>query len=468
MQRRDFTKAAGLVGMLAGAGFAGPRIQRARKAKPTPAPTLAPTPAPTLSPTPAPTVAPTPAPTPAPSPSGLGYPFGARYVGYGFGVKVSNHTNSELDASIKAHYDAWKAARIVPTPGVAGGLADKFDNNYLTVSEGMGYAMLITVVMAGHDSTARATFDGLLTTVRARPARGMAQYYGATALNLMDWRLDLDGTSSDEMDLGANAMDGDLDIALALLMADRQWGSAGTWNYRQEALKTIAAIKTVNMRPDGQTHSSPQIHVARTSDFMIGHFRAFATATGDTFWSTTAIDRSYALIDRMQTVYSPNVGLMPDFIINCDTNPVPSPGGYGDFTDTEGWLYANAIRNPWRWGTDYVLSGDYRWKGVLQKMMNFMVTDCANDPAKMATGYRLDGSLNDPTGQNRLYRPYLNGWGPYASIAPGMLGGMIDSNYQGWVNASWDWTDANRKTSYYDSEIQIICKLVASGNWWKP
>ena len=56
----------------------------------------------------------------------------------------------------------------------------------------------------------------------------------------------------------------------------------------------------------------------------------------------------------------------------------------------------------------------------------------------------------------------------YASIAPGMLGGMIDPNYQGWVNASWDWTDANRKTSYYDSEIQIICKLVASGNWWKP
>ena len=52
----------------------------------------------------------------------------------------------------------------------------------------------------------------------------MAQYYGATALNLMDWRLDLDGTSSDSMDLGANAMDGDLDIALALLMADRQWG----------------------------------------------------------------------------------------------------------------------------------------------------------------------------------------------------------------------------------------------------
>ena len=181
---------------------------------------------------------------------------------------------------------------------------------------------------------------------------------------------------------------------------------------------------------------------------MIGHFRAFAAATGDTFWSTTAIDKSYALIDRMQTVYSPGVGLMPDFIINCDTNPIPSPGGYGDFTDTEGWLYANAIRNPWRWGTDYVFSGDWRWKSVLQKTMNFLVADTGNDPAKMATGYRLDGSLNDPTGQNRLFRPYLSYWGPYASIAPAMLGGMVDASYEGWVNASWDWTDGNRKTSY--------------------
>src|SRR5512133_264138 len=464
MDRRNFTRAAGLVGVLAGAGFAGQGSFK--RPKSTSAPTAAPTPAPTLSPTPAPTVAPTPAPTSAPL--GVAYPFGARYDPYNYGIRVSNHTNAELDGQVTTHYDAWKAARIVATPGIAGGLADKFNDSYLTVSEGMGYAMLIVVVMAGYDPNARATFDGLLTTVRARPAKGMAQYYGATALNLMDWRLDTDGTSSDANDLGANAMDGDLDIAMALLMADRQWGSGGKWNYRQEALNTIAALKTVNMRPDGQTHSSPQIHVARTSDFMIGHFRAFATATGDTFWSTTAIDKAYSLIDRMQTVYSANVGLMPDFIINCDTTPIPSPGGYGDFTDTEGWMYSNAIRNPWRWGSDYIFSGDARWKSVLQKMTSFLVADTGNDPAKMATGYRLDGSLNDPTGQNRLFRPYLNYWGPYASIAPGMLGGMIDPAFQGWVNSSWDWTNDNRKTSYYDSEIQIICKLVASGNWWKP
>jgi hypothetical protein len=49
-----------------------------------------------------------------------------------------------------------------------------------------------------------------------------------------------------------------------------------------------------------------------------------------------------------------------------------------------------------------------------------------------------------------------------------MLGGMVDASYQSWVNASWDWTDRNRKTSYYDSEIQLLCKMVASGNWWKP
>jgi hypothetical protein len=189
---------------------------------------------------------------------------------------------------------------------------------------------------------------------------------------------------------------------------------------------------------------------------MIGHFRAFAKATNDTFWSTTVIDRCYALIERVQSTYSPTAGLLPDFIINCDTTPIPSPGGYGDFTSTEGFFFANACRNPWRWGTDYVLSGDSRWKDVTNKMVNFIKQDSGGSAARIGAGYRLDGSA-----MGRAYAPK-------GIIGPMICGAMVDASHQAFANDLWSWTLANFSTDYYDSELMFLPMLVASGNWWNP
>ena len=383
-----------------------------------------------------------------------GYPFGSRLVPYAAGILPTSASAATMDAAIKRCYDAWKARGIVDVPTVAGGKALLFSGNYITVSEAMGYAMLITVVMDGYDADAKAIFDGLLKTVRARPAYGIPTH----GQYLMDWRLTANGSSSDAAGGGWNAMDGDLDIAMALLMADRQWGSAATWNYKQEAINTINAIKAWNMKPDGTTKGLATADVSRTSDYMIGHFRAFARATGDTYWSTTVIDRCYALIDRMQTVYSPGAGLMPDFIVQTNTaTPVPSPGGMGDFVDTEMYYYANAQRNPWRWGTDYVLSGDVRWKNVCNKLMNFFKTETGGDPARTATGYHLDGVA--------MYRPYPD-WTPKGMIGPQLCGAMVDSAHQAYLNSLWTFNANNFSTAYYDGELQLIPMLVASGNWW--
>lgn len=391
-------------------------------------------------------------------PRDISYPFGARLDRYVAGITPSSTSAAQMDSAIKGFYDAWKARAIVDVPTVPGGKVVRFGSNpsYLAVSEGVGYGMLITVLMAGHDSQARATFDGLLTTVRARPAKGMAQHFGDRALFLMDWRLNMDGRSSDANDLGANAMDGDLDIAMALLMAHRQWGSSGGWNYRQEALNIIGALKAIDMKEDGATKGLPNPNNNRTSDYMIGHFRAFKKATGDGFWDL-AVDRAYELINRMQTVYSPNCGLMPDFIINTHTStPEPSKGYIGDGTPTEGYFYANAQRNPWRFGSDYVLSGDARWKEVCNKLLNFIKADCGGNPTRMALGYHLDG--------NAMERSYA----PTAMIGPMICGAMVDASHQDFLNTLYNWTSANFTTSYYDSELQLLPMIVASGNWWTP
>ena len=383
------------------------------------------------------------------------YPFGARLAPYAAGIRPTQ-SSATMDSLLKKHYDAWKAHAVVSAGSiVAGGYAVKFSNTtYLTVSEGMGYGMLLAVLFAGHDPQARALFDGLLAVVRARPAYAVTPH-DPNGKYLMDWRLHANGTSAGE---GWNAMDGDEDIAMALLMADRQWGSAGTWNYLQEARNTIAALKSWNMKPDGTTKGLKTPDVSRTSDYMIGHFRAFKLATGDAFWDT-AITRAYDLANRMQTVYSPGVGLLPDFIVATNTaTPYPSPGFMGDFNEHENKYWWNACRNPWRYASDYLLSGDTRWKTVTARMVDFFRAEVARaggDVTAIGTGYTLAG-LQVTGGDSPAYH------GPICA------GACIDASYQSFLDSLWNWNAANLITGYYDGEIQLLSLVVASGNWWTP
>lgn len=412
--------------------------------------------APTLTqPTPSSYQAPAPAPAPAPVKAEIAYPFGSRLDAYKAGI-LPRASKEDMDAAVKACYDRWKDENIVDVPTVGGGKAVKFGNNnhYLCVSEGMGMGMLIVVLMAGHDPEARSLFDALLTTVRARPAYSISD--AKARPYLMDWRLVKNGSSTDAAGGGWNAMDGDQDIAMALLMAHRQWGSDGKWNYQQEGVDTINAMAIWNMKQDGTTKGLASSHVSRTSDYMIGHFRAYKKATGDALWDR-AIERAYALIDRMQKLYAPSTGLMPDFIIRTDTDaPHPSTGGYGDFVDTEGYYFANAQRNPWRYGTDFVCSGDERWREVCNKLMNFIKQDTGGEPSRISAGYHLNGHA-----MNRNYSPE-------GMIGPMLCGAMVDPAHQEFLDSLWAWNSKNFTTDYYDSELQLIPMIVASGNWWNP
>jgi hypothetical protein len=381
----------------------------------------------------------------------VAYPFGARVDKYVAGIRPTQDA-SAMDALLAAQYDAWKAARIVAADSiVAGGFAVQFSNpEYLTVSEGMGYGMLLAVLFAGHDPQAQGLFDGLLAVVRARPSYGVTPF-DPNGRYLMDWRLNADGSSAGE---GWNAMDGDLDIALALLMAHRQWGSGGSWNYLQEGLATVAALKSWNMKPNGTTKGLRGANVNRTSDYMTGHFRAFKAATGDDLWDK-AVDRAFALADKMQKEYSPGVGLMPDFVMDTDGEAAPSSGYLGDGNDKEGLFWWNACRNPWRFASDYVLSGDARFAEVTSRMIDFFQNASGGDPDHIGTGYALDGSE-------------LAGGTSPAYLGPICAGACVDARFQPFLDALWNWNASHLTSGYYDGEIQLLSLAVASGNWWTP
>jgi endoglucanase len=156
-----------------------------------------------------------------------------QHTAYTAGAIKPQHPQPDLDATVLASYRAWKQAylksgcgegRYYVDPGtdVSGGKLARS----ISISEGHGYGMVITAFMAGADPDARRIFDGLYAFFRDHPSAGSP--------DLMAWK-QVEGCANIDLRNTGSATDGDMDIAYALLLADRQWGSDGAINYKQAA-----------------------------------------------------------------------------------------------------------------------------------------------------------------------------------------------------------------------------------------
>lgn len=419
---------------------------------------------------------------PLAAPATANYPFGSRRDSYAAGIRLGI-ANSTADQQIHQWYSDWAAARLRTTPkGIVDVASGTCQGGY-AVSEGTGFAMLITVVMAGDpagDLDAKGKFDGLYAAAANNPATSIPSTYtftdnGQQLLardHLMAWCLDSTGTANGD---NYAAMDGDLDIALALLMADRQWGSDPTdgspYNYRQRAIRKIKAIRSVFIDDAGNINSSMRRGETRTSDFMIGHFRAFAQATGDSIWNTV-IDRSFSVINRMQGkalgANGQSTGLLPDWIkySNDDAAMIAWPNDQAspDYQLGAGNYAGNAQRDPWRFASDYVFSNDPRWtgsSGALTRIAQFFSANWNNTPGSSdKTSYN--------TGIYSLNGTRINTYESTAIAGAVMASALVSPQYQALLDNSWNWIQLWHETGYYESEIALLSMLVVSGNWWLP
>lgn len=437
-----------------------------------------PPPPPAPSPTPAPPSAPAPSPAPGSAPF---YPFGSRLDltsgAYPHGIQVTGYTTTQLDAAVKACYDKWKLNRLAKSPsfvatdgGIFSGqtITDGYhvqwaDNTNSTRSEGIGYGMLICVLMAHTDPAkgdpnAQTYFNGMFRVARGRPAFGMSSTGGANVY-LMNYKLLPDMSSAGDP---YSAADGDMDIALALLMAHRQWGSSGTYNYYQEALNTINALKAADFYKSPGTSANgvmfaPQ-NVSRTSDYMAGHFRSFKAATNDSFWDD-ARTNSLALVQKVTNNYSPSAHLQPGFIYDpLGPNPRPDTVAHIDRSMIEQIYDENAVRNPWRWGTDYVWSGDTAWQTLAKNIVTQIQTSSGGSASGLTWAYNLDGSPY----QGGLYHD-----GMQAGCV--MAGCVTDSGFQTFLNTLYAANiGSGYDIRYFYAELMLLPLIVVTGNWWLP
>lgn len=368
------------------------------------------------------------------------------------------------DTDVSTFYDYWKN-NYITTAGTVNGQTlyrvkfGKSGNNVnTTVSEGQGYGMIFTVMMAGYDENARNLFDGLFRYVKAHPSPNNNR--------LMSWK------QPKNPDNDSSAFDGDADIALGLILAAEQWGSNGAINYLAEAENIIAGIQESTIGEDsylpmlgdwvGQNGHPPydESHTQwtpRSSDFMPENFHSFAAISNNPEYWNRVINNSHIVIDYMQENYSPITGLLPDFIVGTNLNDfAPAYIGFLEGKDDGNYAY-NAGRDPWRLGVDALLNNDFDSLAETRRMSYWMQNSTNNNPLNIHAGYYLNGdALLDES------KDYFTAFfaAPYGVAA--MTGG---ASQQQWLNKIYK-EIKNKHEDYYEDSITMFSLLIMTGNYW--
>ncbi|MFE6709160.1 glycosyl hydrolase family 8 [Streptomyces sp. NPDC057695] len=383
---------------------------------------------------------------------GTAVPFGSHLKPYAAGTLKPSGSQAALDQKVVDYYKRWKSAFVRQNCGNGWYQIISPDADHPYVAEAQGYGMVVAATMAGADPDAKKIFDGLVKWKIDHPS--------SVNPNLLAAEQD---TACRSVNGGDGATDGDMDVAYGLLLADKQWGSTGTYDYKDLALKHIAAIKKDELNPttkllklgDWTSSGDQYYYLSRTSDWMVDHFRAFRTATGDTTWDAVRTAHQ-TQISRLQSTYASGTGLLPDFVVNTNTTPKPAPGQVLE-DPNDGAYWWNACRTPWRIADDAVTSGDATSLAAARKLNGWIKTKTGGDPNKIAIGYKLNGTA-------------ISSGSEAAFFAPFTVAAMTDPGSQAWLDALWNKMVATPidTGSYFSASIQLQVMITASGNHWVP
>lgn len=361
-------------------------------------------------------------------------------------IKPTNVTQIQMNKSITDLYDYYKSGNLKSYGSnqyyiEASGNGSGGDQS-LTISEAHGYGMIIFALMAGYDTNAQEYFDGMYYFFK--------DWTSSYNDYLMSW---IAGNVSNTN----SATDGDMDIAYALILADLQWGSNGSINYLQAAKDMINyGIKEYDMSTStyrvmlGDWDRNQ--YTTRSSDWMTGHLRAFGDVTEDSFWNS-AVSEVYTLISEITSAYSPNTGLMPDFIAGADPYPDETGGGTGESNADQYWY--NACRYPWRIALDYAHNQAPEAQAATSKLLGWLRGATSGDASNIKGGYSLSGSA-------------LSSYSDLVFIAPFAAGAITDSANQSFLNDMWSYIKDKTGSDEYALALNMLSMLLISGNWWSP
>lgn len=365
-----------------------------------------------------------------------------------FGTQATTKNPALADARFnewKTHYYQLPAAEVVD-PAVRALWPDGaeqsarilWDDTKYTVSEGIGYAMLIAYFQEDWDMMERIY--------------RYHKIFREPSSYLMRWKV----TSYYRATPGS-ATDADLDVATALLLAYIRFPART--DYLTDALAIADEIYRTEIMQNGSLliipgnigwkEKVPQPF--NPSYFSPVAFRLFAKFDPNSARWNQVLDANYAW---MVKINNQGRGLWCDWA-DAAGAPVDPANGSKLYT----WWAVEAYRVPWRLTWDYIWFGDERAKGMLLRAAAFITTDEQNIFDNVKERYEYNAERRYGIGKQ-------GSKGGMCAVA------MVDPAYQAWLN------DCVPKVSsmvigapandYFNPILGVMFAQLLNGKYVKP
>ena len=336
---------------------------------------------------------------------------------------------------VEAAYLNWKAKYFV------NGTVIRPENGNDTVSEGIGYGMLIGVFMNDEPM-----FDTLWGYAKAHPS------------NKNDGLMTFCIPNGSGSCTGAGAAtDADEDMAYALLMASKQWSGG---SYASDAATLIGNIFTHEVSGDillpGDSFGSNGLNQLDPSYFAPSYYRAFARVDSGHDWMAV-LDRCYTIL----AAASGSSGLVPNWVNQSGTGVTVSNSA------VDPYFGYDACRIPFRVGIDYCLNGESRaqtYAGLITTFYSSKST--ATSLSGISDGYTTSGA--NPSGTLGDYPAGMAFTGPGAVAAMAASDGtLLKISY---LTLKADTTGSQMKVNgtftYFHASWGVLSLMAMSGNFW--
>jgi endo-1,4-beta-D-glucanase Y len=323
--------------------------------------------------------------------------------------------NSALRNIALSAYKDWKG-QYIKDDGNGALRVIRPENNNDTVSEGIGYGMLLSVY--ADDET---TFSGLLNyTKKHFDSKG-----------LMDWNIDSSGKTIGQ----GSATDADEDIAYALTLASSKWSGK---SYTNDAKNMIQAIMKHEVTDQNLVNPGDNWGTTKTvnpSYLSPSYYMAFGALTGESRWTSVY----NATLKWLSQVSNSTTGLVPDWNSSDFTSPDIN------FDKYKTAFYYDALRTPIRLLHTVKLTNDETAKSLLNKQNSFFKSVGID---KLKSGYTLDGkAITD-----YLDTAFLSAYAAASQIESG-------SDFS---KATIDKLINDTKPSYFGSTLRALTLMFAS------
>lgn len=351
-------------------------------------------------------------------------------------------------AKIQKAFETWKGAWYVTTNDGLARIISPNDSTEFSVSEGIGYGMLLMVYMSSSQKDYQQEFNKLWGYWK----KYAVQPNTATGMN---WKINNNnGTVS-----GGSASDAEFDAALALIMANKQWGDA---SYLSDAKSLISWIKSNDMNGDKTIRPGSNWNDAFNPSYAApAAFKLFGAVTGDVaYWNDATIVNN----NKVKACQDSRTGLMPDWC-NWSTGK-PQMTSANQTTGMIGTNY-DAARTPWRMAWGYYWYGETTAKEVNDKLGSWLVPHTYGSASYIRPGYEYkNNAYLDPPGDfpQSLQSTYMGGLG-LAMASATNPGNYLETVYEALINTQGKATpSAKVGEGYFSATLNVIYSLLLSGN----